>query len=115
VHYTNSLSFRTEFKNFGPVPAQNTIISWKVYVGGVQQETTGIPKDHPSTMFPSQVRFLSGHIGDADYPLLMNGTKTLRMEERIDYDGPHGHTTECSEEEFSPTYNGFLNLGSGCK
>jgi hypothetical protein len=110
---TTSLSFRFGFKNFGPLPARNFANYWKVFVDGVEQRATKIP-DHPITLFPTQETFLSGHIGTIDYPLIMNGTKVLEIQTRIEYDGPKERDIECTDEQFTPDYNGFFILSAEC-
>jgi hypothetical protein len=105
------MEFIASFKNFGIVPARNSVIDWTITVGGVEIGGRKIP-DKPSTFFPSGVENLKGGIEGTNYTNVMNGTRTLELVLHISYDGPQEHSTDCVRERFDPDANVFFNLGA---
>lgn len=110
---TTVFDYRAELKNFGPVPGSNFRGSWRIFLSGVEQTSSGYP-DMPATIFPGQSKFLSGQIGHNDYPALQRGEKVLILEISVDYTGPSGEYHYCEKERYAPEYRAFLSLGEDC-
>lgn len=112
---TSELQFTVEVKNFGPLPGTDVTNDWHIWLGDQEVTQTRIP-DSPFTLFPGQVFLLHGTIGSPDYPLVMSGQKTLRVEVITQHQGPGGPYTQCDWQQFFPaTGSHFIRLGSGCE
>ncbi len=111
---TELMDFRAQIKNFGPVPSINSRVNWRIFMNGVEEKIEKTIPDSPFKIFPAQIVYLSGQIGTADYPLLMNGRKTLAVEVTVEYDGPSVHDKECTKQQFAPNLNAFYDLGPRC-
>jgi hypothetical protein len=104
------LIFRPEIKNFGPVPGVNFVSEFRVFIDEVQEPTAKTPNPS-STLFPGQITGPTEKIGFSDYPGIVSGTKSLRFELAVQYDGPNGHYQECKTERFQHETGGFVDLG----
>ncbi len=102
------------YKNFGTVPAANFTIRYQPLVDGKPLGGVGIPAK-PSTLFPTEEKYLSGEIDPETFGAIRNGTKTLDIDIQIDYDWPASkgeHT--CSRYQLITPEGVFARLGSKC-
>jgi len=100
-------------KNFGLVAGTEFTARWKVWINGKDSTTPGIT-DRPSTIFPSGIVTLNGHLGENNYPTVAAGTELLEFDITIQYAGPSGTYKECYKNQYSPDDAAFINLGPLC-
>lgn len=110
---TVALNVTPQIKNFGPVSGTNFRGNWRVFIAGVEQPHWNIP-NRPTTIFPSQVIYITGQVRPPEYPGVMSGEKVLAFEMTIEYDGPSSHYRECNRFQYDPPTNSFFNLGPIC-
>jgi|GEM_PF-6507738 len=111
IENADVFEFEAEIKNFGPVPATNFNASWKVFLNDVQVPGTWIPST-AATLYPTELMSLRGGIREGnDLKKLLHSITTLDIEVSVEYDGPQGHTTECSRHEYFAGGDGFFDLG----
>jgi hypothetical protein len=110
---TTNFDFRVEIKNFGTVPADNFVPSWKVLINGIQQRG-GTETSKPATIFPGKSIYLTGQAGTENYQAIMTGQSVLELETTVRYEGPGQNYTYCEKDRFGPKVNAFLGLGAVC-
>jgi hypothetical protein len=110
---TQMMSVRVVIKNFGTAPALNRHAGWRVFIGGVEQQTTLIP-DTPSTQFPGELNSFVGYTFGQQYlDIVIRRTKTLIVQITVSYEWPGNHQqTECTKMQYAPDTNDFLDLGA---
>jgi hypothetical protein len=104
------LVFEAQIKNFGPVPGTNFKTDGKPYFNGEPFPNIEIPSK-PSTLFPTQIVFVTGVIMGDRFKALQQQQATLLFDVTIEYNGPGGHYKECTEYRYSPELQGFFDLG----
>jgi len=99
-----------QVKNFGQVPGTNFVQDWDVTIDGVSLPVSKLP-DRPSTIFPSQVKTMRGTIAGPLYAAIKANEKILKIEMKLQYDGPSGHYKECTIGQYAPDFAAFYDLG----
>jgi len=110
---TTKMNINAEVKNFGPVPASDFWLKWKIFLNDKEMSVKPNP-DSPDTLYPGQMSRLVGSVWGDVYRSIANGTVVLRIEITIKYKGPSGTYYECTEHKYDPQYNSFWSLGE-CK
>jgi len=108
---TTALSVAVEIKNFGQVVAEDYTSTWRGFVDGkeVPRPTESTP---PGNIFPGQVRYLIGGVGQPDYTGIADGTKTFEIQVTIHYKGPNQTYAYCQKERYMTDVNAFGVIGS---
>lgn len=104
------MNFLAEMKNFGPVPALNCSITWKVFINGIQQSMRKVDST-PDTVYPTEVVELKGGVNRDQFLGLLKHNDVLELEITIVYDGAFGHSSECTRHQLAIANGGFLDLG----
>lgn len=112
---TNNMDFSVEIKNFGPVPGDNFLTNWKVFIDGTEQPSTINFERNSSTIFPGKSVYLTGKIGSHDYPAVVGGQKIIELEVTVRYEGPGQKYRYCEKYRYGgPTAIAFLRYGTAC-
>lgn len=109
---TTEMHTTAEIHNFGTVPGTNFTATWKTFIGGVEQPTSGVPYK-PGTIFPSQTVTLQSSTSGQNLIDVIHANEKMDVYITVSYDIAIGHVSECTKHEFSPILGQhFLGLGT---
>ena len=110
------IKYSIAVKNFGPVPGEGVVINQKIWFGNEEtpaKYNVHVP-DKPAILFPGHITDQVGTVVGPYYQQIVNGDIALRIAVTAEYDGPAGHYSYCTMEQYSADQNQFMNLGA-CK
>jgi hypothetical protein len=110
--FLTQFQFSAQIKNFGPVPGRNCAAHARAFWNDKEVPSAKRFSDTPTTIFPTEVVNIPGHIENSSVDSLVRGTGILELEIAIDYDTTTSHDHSCTKYRYSSDDGGFALLGN---
>lgn len=114
---TKLITWSIQLKNFGTVPAYNSISDLSMKENGKAIQMLSVPSK-PITMFPGNVSLMGGTSGPQIYDDIMMSRRIVTMKFKALYKGPEGPNqqtyTHCEEYRYEPlaTTTAMISIGT---
>jgi hypothetical protein len=109
----NTMSFSFQVKNYGSVPAVNTVTRLDVRINGVPIPGTHF-SDAGSEMFPGEEFQIGGIAGYEVYPSIALGKSIFQVNVHTTYEYAGRSYDNCERQQYVPDVATFIELGPIC-
>jgi hypothetical protein len=105
------MTYGVQIKNFGPIPGENFLPDWRVFMDGIEMKpTVPVARRHPYEFFPTQTTEFRSTLAGPQYQDIIHRRKRMAIKVWVIYDGG-GHHETCTDIQYEPGASAFLPLG----